>query len=726
MSAARLPPDVYINRELSWLAFNERVLEEATDRSTPLLDRIKFASIVASNLDEFFSIRVAGLRHDVADEERSTDLSGLTPAEQLRGVRERTHRLIGSLYGLTCGELVPSLAKHGVRLLEWAALDPTAQTALGTWFRDELLPVLTPIAIDAERPFPLLASLTLNLALRLAPPSDGDDWRLAIVQVPAGVARLVPVPGEREHAFVLLEELVSAHLGLLFPGQTIIDSAVIRLTRDGELELDDEGGRTQLEIVERELRRRRRSGVIRLECAAGASDALIERLKNHLEIAAEDVYAVPGPVDLRVVMLLVDLFGLVALRGPAHEPCDVLETIDQSSLFAVLRERDLLLHHPYESYDPVVALVAEAAEDPDVLAIKQTLYRTNAGSSIIASLQLAAERNKQVTVLVELTARFDEERNIRWARALEEAGAHVIYGVHGYKTHAKICLIVRRGRGGLERYVHLGTGNYNERTARIYTDFSLLTASPTIAQDATAFFNALTGYSDPPRLRSLTLAPTQMRQRFAKLIDRERRRAEAGQPAEITAKMNALIDEDIIERLCAASTSGVRIRLNVRGVCALRPGIPGYSANIEVVSIVDRFLEHARIYKFLNGGDEEIYLSSADWMSRNLDKRVELMFAITDPHSRRKVNPPAVVQPPDEMVEPATASFTSRATDRPEILSGSNLTTTLPEARSTSTPCTPGNMLAKVRSSDAFLGFSRIASDRSRTRPGSRWRIPMS
>jgi polyphosphate kinase len=402
------------------------------------------------------------------------------------------------------------------------------------------------------------------------------------------------------------------------------------------MDLDDEGGRTHLELVERELRRRRRSDVVRLEIEASASPELVERLCTQLDVTTDDVYSVRGPVDLRVLTGLVELPGLEELRDPPLKPIDVIAG-EQTDLFSVLDERDVLLHHPYEAYDPVVALLAQAADDPDVLAIKQTLYRASSGSPLIASLQRAAERNKQVTVILELTARFDEERNIRWARALEEVGAHVIYGVRGYKVHAKVCLIVRRTRQGLRRYVHLGTGNYNERTARVYTDFGLLTTSQAIAEDTSAFFSALTGYSDPPRLKKLVMAPTGLRQRFLKLIDRERRRAEAGQAGEITAKMNSLIDDEIIEALYAASRAGVRIRLNVRGICALRPGVPGASENIEVVSVVDRFLEHSRVYRFLNGGDEEVYLASADWMTRNLDKRVELMFPIEQAHDKAKV-----------------------------------------------------------------------------------------
>ena len=445
---------------------------------------------------------------------------------------------------------------------------------------------------------------------------------------PGGLTRLVSVPEANGNAFTLLEDLIRAHLAQLFPGQTILESAVIRLARDAELELDDEGGHTHLEVVEREVRRRRRSDVIRLEMESTVSPDLQALLRERLELETSDIYLVRGVLDLRGLAPLCDIAGMDRLRYPPLQPAAVLGETEQIDLFTVLEQRDVLLHHPYQSYDPVVALIEQAADDPEVLAIKQTLYRTSIGSPIIEGLQRAAEAGKQVTVLVELTARFDEERNIRWARALEEAGAHVIYGVRGYKTHAKVCLIVRRTPRGLRRYVHLGTGNYNERTARIYTDFGLMTSSQAIAEDATAFFSTLTGYSDPPRLKKLTMAPTGLRRRFLKLIDRERRRAEAGQPAEIIAKMNSLIDKDMIEAMYAASQAGVKIRLNVRGICALRPGLPTISANIEVVSIVDRFLEHSRIYYVLNGGDEQVYLSSADLMTRNLDRRVELMFPV--------------------------------------------------------------------------------------------------
>jgi len=630
-------PEAFINRELSWLAFNERVLEEAADQSNPLLERIKFLAITASNLDEFFMVRVAGVFHAWADGDKTTDVAGLTPEQQLDAIQTRAHDLVIHMYELANNDLLPALRNAGIRLLEWKELQPATRHALSAYFREDVLPVLTPLAVDMSRPFPLLASLSLNLALRLSPVAPDPNPRMAIVQVPQGLTRLVPVPGGGRYDFVLLEDVIKQHLADLFPGQTIQESALIRLARDAELELDDEGGRTQLELVERELRRRRKSDVVRLEVDAGISEELLALLRERLDVVAEDIYVATGPLDLRVLTSLVDLPGLDSLRDPPHRPVGLPEAESESDLFALLDERDLLLHHPYESYDPVLTLIDQAAKDPAVVAIRQTLYRTSSSSAIIASLRRAAESNKQVTVLVELTARFDEERNISWARALEEAGAHVIYGVRGYKTHAKLCLIVKRTPRGLRRYVHLGTGNYNERTARLYTDFSLMTASPAIAEDATAVFTALTGYSDPPRLKRLVMAPTGLRGRLLKLIDRERRRAENGQPAEIRAKMNALTDEEIIAALYRAAQSGVAIRLNVRGMCSLRPGIPGVSTGIEVVSIVDRFLEHSRIFSFLNGGEQEVYLASADWMARNLDKRVELMFPVEDAEHQARI-----------------------------------------------------------------------------------------
>jgi polyphosphate kinase len=630
------PSDRVINRELSWLAFNERVLHEATDAAVPLLERVKFAAITASNLDEFFMVRVAGLKRAIEDEDTSPDLSGLTPAQQLAAVHDRARAMMNALYEVTLGTLLPALATHNIRIRAWTELDASRQSGVGAFFRDAVLPVLTPLAIDVSRPFPLLSSLSLNLAVLLDAAPGETEHRLGIVQVPPGLTRLVPVAAPGDIAFVLLEDVIRNHLSQLFPGQTIVETACIRLARDAELEFDDEGGRTHLEQVERELRQRRRSDIVRLEIDATASPEMVDLLRRQLDIEPVEVYTIPGPLDLRVLMGLTELPGFDALRDPPFQPVEPLEA-ESEDMFKLLDARDVLLHHPYDAYDPVLALLAQAADDPDVVAIKQTLYRVSAGSPLIASLQRAAEQQKQVTVLVELTARFDEERNIRWARALEAAGAHVIYGIRGYKTHAKVCLIVKRTPQGLKRYVHLGTGNYNERTARLYTDFGLMTASRPIADDVSAIFNAITGYSDPPRLKKLAMAPTGLRRKFLKLIDREQRRAEAGLPAEIRAKMNSLIDAEIVQALLAAARAGVKIRLNVRGICALRPAPPEAGEQLEIVSVVDRFLEHSRIYYFCNAGEDELYLASADWMTRNLDKRIETLFPVEDPAHRRTV-----------------------------------------------------------------------------------------
>jgi polyphosphate kinase len=630
------PPDRVINRELSWLAFNDRVLAEAADASVPLLERVKFAAITASNLDEFFMVRVAGLKRAIEDEETAPDLSGLTPTQQLAAVHDRARAMMAQLYELTTGTLLPALAEHNIRLRTWAELDTARQSGVSAYFRDAILPVLTPLAIDVSRPFPLLSSLSLNLAVLLEAAPGETEHRLAIVQVPPGLTRLVPVAAPGDIAFALLEDVIRNHLSQLFPGQPIVETACIRLARDAELEFDDEGGRTHLELVERELRQRRRSDVVRLEIDATASPEMVDLLRRQLDIEPVEVYCVPGPLDLRILMGLTELPGFDALRDPAFQPVESLAA-DSGDLFSLLDTQDVLLHHPYDANDPGLALLAQAADDPDVVAIKQTLYRVSAGSPLIASLQRAAEHQKQVTVLVEVTARFDEERNIRWARALEAAGAHVIYGIRGYKTHAKLCLIVKRTAKGLKRYVHLGTGNYNERTARLYTDFGLMTTSRPIADDVSAIFNAITGYSDPPRLKKLAMAPTGLRRKFLKLIDREQRRAEAGLPAEIRAKMNSLIDAEIIQALLAAARAGVKIRLNVRGICALRPAPPEAGEQLEIVSVVDRFLEHSRVYYFHNAGEEEVYLASADWMTRNLDKRIEVVFPVEDPAHRRTV-----------------------------------------------------------------------------------------
>jgi polyphosphate kinase len=635
--ARKKEPELFINRELSWLAFNGRVLEEALDPSTPLLERLKFAIITASNLDEFFMVRVAGLKDAVDEGDTAPDPAGLTPRQQLHVISERAHELVETLGRTVTDEILPALAEQGLRIVPLSTLEPPQRTVLARYFKAEVLPALTPLAIDVSRPFPRLSNLSLNLAVALPPAEEEDQARLGVVQVPSGLPRLVRAVGTEGMTYVFLEEVIRAELDALFPGQEVREAAAFRIARDSELELDDEGGRPYLEALEEELRKRRSSRVVRLEVQAGMGDALLGALVQRLGIEVPDVYQVKGPLDLRALMPLVDTPSLEHLRERPLKPLQVLAPEELSDIMGTLRTRDVLLCHPYDSFDPVVAFVAAAAEDPDVLAIKQTLYRTSGDSPVVQALARAADKGKQVTVLVELMARFDEQSNIRWARSLEESGAHVIYGIRGYKTHAKICLVVRRGRTGIERYVHLGTGNYNERTARIYTDFGLMTADPAIGEDASAFFNALTGYSDPPRMKKLVMAPTALRERFVKLIEREQRRAEEGQAAEIRAKMNSLVDEETIRALYDASRAGVRIRLNVRGVCCLRPGVKGVSDTIEVVSIVDRFLEHARVYYFRNGGDEEVYLSSADWMPRNLDRRIELLVPVQAPAARNRV-----------------------------------------------------------------------------------------
>jgi polyphosphate kinase len=634
--ARKREPELFLNRELSWLEFNGRVLEEACDPTNPPLERLKFACIVASNLDEFFMVRVAALKNALAEGDTAPDVAGLTPAQQLARISERAHAMVEQLYAALTGEILPPLAERGLRLVRPGDLEAPARAALSRFFKDEVLPALTPLAIDASRPFPMLASLSLNLAVLIGPAEGADEPRLAVVQVPSRLPRLVRPPGTEGMVHVLLEDVIWADLQSLFPGQEIRDVAAFRIARDSELDFDDEGGRDFLQVIEEELKNRRRSEIVRLEVQDGVSEVLLELLVSRLGVGEVDVYPIRGPVDIRPLLPLVDLPLLEDLRDPPLKPVPVIEAAGPE-LFALLDERDVVLHHPYESFDPVTALVASAADDPDVLAIKQTLYRASGDSPLVRSLARAAENGKQVTVLVELLARFDEQSNIRWAKRLEESGCHVIYGIRGYKTHSKILLVVRRGRQGIERYVHLGTGNYNEKTARIYTDFCVMTSDPEIGEDASAFFNALTGYSDPPRMRKLVMAPTQLRERIVRLIGRERQRAEAGQAAEIRAKLNALVDEDIIRALYDAAKAGVRIRLAVRGICCLRPGLKGVSDGIEVVSVVDRFLEHSRIYYFRNGGDEEVYLASADWMPRNLDRRIELLFPVEAPDGRHKV-----------------------------------------------------------------------------------------
>jgi len=656
-------PELYITREWSWLEFNRRVLQEALDPTNPLLERLKFACIFSSNLDEFFMVRVAGLRSRTAADDSRPDQAGLTPSQQLDGIAQRVHAFVARQYALLREELVPALAEQGLEILQVEQLDASQTAYVDRVYESEIFPVLTPVALDPDRPFPVVANLSVNLAVLLAgepagrtltgrgdtgpeesdvepapaPPAEAED-RLALVRVPANLPRLVSLSRKKGTAFVLLEDIIRHRLAGLFRGQAILDVAAFRITRDAELIFDDEGGDTTfLRVVETELRRRRTNQPIRLEVQHDAGDALRERLRELIRVEEQDVYPIDGPLDIRPFMSLTSLPAFASLRNQPRDPLLPSDLQEADSILDAIRRRDILLHHPYDAFDPVARLVGEAADDPDVLALKMTLYRVSGHSPIVRSLIRAAEGGKQVTVLVELMARFDEQANIEWARTLEEAGAQVIYGLAGLKTHSKIALVVRREPDGIRRYVHLGTGNYNDTTARLYTDMALLTCREDLGADATGFFNTITGFSDPPHYRQLAMAPLSLRQRLVALIEREAERAQGGQPSGIMAKVNSLQDPAVIQALYRASQSGVPVRLNVRGICCLRPGVPGVSETIEVCSIVDRYLEHSRICHFVNGGEEEVYLSSADWMTRNLDKRVELMFPVEDKACKRVV-----------------------------------------------------------------------------------------
>lgn len=629
-------PQLYFNRELSWCEFNRRVLEEARDVSNPLLERFRFASIVASNLDEFFMVRVASLKQKIQAGDTGPCPAGFSPEKTLQVLSGTIHAMVSQLYETVYDQLLPQAAQEGLILHSYGSLSPKQQVFVENRFEAEIFPVLTPMAIDPAHPFPILGNLSLNIAVLLASAAEGESERIAIVPIPSVLNRLVRLP-EGNHQYILLEEIVQQYLVRLFTGQQILDYVVFRLTRDAELELDDEGSIDLLQTVQTELYKRRTNPPVRLELEKKVSKKLLQTFLKLIEVKEDDVYLNPLFLDIRFLSALAESPGMDPLRYKPSPPQLPPEFDPQKSLWPLLRERDILLHHPYESFEPVVQLVTQAAEDPDVLAIKQTLYRTSGDSPIIRALTLAARNGKQVTVLVELTARFDEERNIGWAQQLEKAGVHVIYGLVGLKTHAKILLIVRREKDGIRRYVHLGTGNYNDRTARLYTDIGLITGDEAIGADASGFFNTITGYSDPPLFKKLAMAPLGLRERLVRLINRETERARSGQFALILAKMNSLADTKIIQALYEASQAGVQVKLAVRGICCLRPGLKGVSDSISVVSIVDRFLEHSRIFHFFNGGDEEFYCSSADWMPRNLDKRVELLFPVTDKESREKL-----------------------------------------------------------------------------------------
>jgi polyphosphate kinase len=628
--------EMFINRELSWCEFNYRVLEEGMDTNTPLLERFRFASIVSSNLDEFFMVRVSGLKHLTASGEVEVDPSGSTPAETLDAVCNRVHTMVKNLYDTIGVELLPAARENGISIESYDSLMPEQKERIKEIFENEIFPVLTPMAVDPVHPFPILSNLSLNLAVALKPEHEDERQRLAIVPIPSLLPRLLQIPNEKTR-FLLLEEVIRNFLDRLFMGQQIEEHAIFRITRDAAFEFDDEGTADLLESLESELRKRRTNPVVRFESEKGISAALLKTFQNLLNITKEDVYLHPLFLDPRFLMNLADVPGFDSLRYRPFQPQIPVEFEGQERLWQMLRERDVVLHHPFESFEPVVQLVSQAANDPGVLAIKQTLYRTSGDSPIVKALAQAAQAGKQVTVLVELMARFDEERNITWAKQLEKAGVHVIYGLMGLKTHAKILLVVRREKDGIRRYVHLGTGNYNDRTARLYTDFGVMTSDEAIGADASGFFNAITGYSDPPNFRKLAMAPIGLRERFLHLIHRETERARTGEYSLIMAKMNSLVDPKIIEALYSASQAGVQIKLVIRGICCLRPGVKNLSERISVISIIDRFLEHSRLFYFSNGGEDEYYCASADWMPRNLDRRVELLFPMTSDEGRERI-----------------------------------------------------------------------------------------
>ena len=624
----RLP---FTNRELSWMDFNARVLEEAYEKDNPVLERFKFLGITASNLDEFFMVRVAGVKEQVRSGYREPDNAGLAPQQQLTLLSAKIHAFVEKQYTCLSRSLIPLLRQQAFFLLRAEEWNEDQQSFADDYFRNVLFPVLTPLAVDRSRPFPMLSNKSLNLGIRL---KREGELAFAVVQVPSILPRLVELPCENGRAFVLLETIIEAHLAELFELHDIEAVAAFRVTRNADLDIDEESEDLLIEIQE-SIKKRKRGKPVRLELSRHCDGELKEFLTEMLDVDELDIYEIGGPLDLTFCFRISSLDD--RLRLPPINPVPAADFCGWEDMFAAIRERDRFVHHPYESFDSVVNFVRTAAEDPDVLAIKQTLYRVSGNSPIIAALMRAADNGKQVTVLVELKARFDEENNIHWALKLEEAGCHVIYGLAGLKTHCKILLVVRREEDGLRRYVHMGTGNYNDSTARQYTDMGMFTCRESYGADASSLFNVLTGYSRPPQYNRFVTAPEGMRPFFQRMIERETENAKNGLPSGIYAKVNSLVDPDIIYRLYAASQSGVPVRLVVRGICSLIPGLPGVSENIRVVSLVGQLLEHSRIFRFENGGNPKLYLGSADWMPRNLDRRVELVFPVEDEDIIRRV-----------------------------------------------------------------------------------------
>ena len=631
-------PEYYENRELSWIKFDRRVLNEARDKSIPLLERLKFVSITSSNLDEFFMVRVASLKDMVHAGYKKRDIAGMTATEQLTAINKETRKLVDLQYSTYNRSLIPLLNQKGIYIIDkHEALTDKQAEFVDQYFMENVYPVVTPMAVDASRPFPLIRNKTLNIAALLLNKKEKGETVFATVQVPGVLPRIVQIPGEEGAAsYILLEQIIERNIQKLFSNYEILCAYPYRIMRNADLTIDEDEASDLLKEIQNKLKMRQWGEVIRLEVEEKIDKKLLNFLKSELKIASEDIFEINGPIDLTFLMKMYGIDGYDDLRYLPYTPQRVPEIELGSCIFDAIRKGDIFLHHPYETFEPVVDFIRQASVDPDVLAIKQTLYRVSGNSPIISSLAQAAENGKQVTVLVELKARFDEEHNIVWAKKLEQAGCHVIYGLVGLKTHSKIALVVRREEDGIRRYVHLGTGNYNDSTAKLYTDCGIFTCKESIGEDATAVFNMLSGYSEPLSWNELILAPYWLRNKFLKLIKRETKYAQHGEDARIVAKMNSLCDPGIIAALYEASASGVKIDLIVRGICCLKVGIPGVSENITVRSIVGNFLEHSRIFYFHNGGDSEIYMGSADWMPRNLDRRVEIIFPVIEEELKKK------------------------------------------------------------------------------------------
>jgi polyphosphate kinase len=638
---ARAGESIYANREQSWLAFNWRVLEQARDPGNPLLERVKFLAILSSNLDEFFEIRVAGLMQQADSEASEPSIDGLTPREQLRRIDAEVRALVAEQYASWHRELVPQLAQRGILFQAAAQLDEAAQAWVRSYFEEQIAPVLTPLAVDQAHPFPLLGNKTLNVLVSLNDPATPETERLMVIMpVPRALPRIVQIPGGGRKGplrHIFLSEIIKLCAGRLFPGYEVMGAHAFRVTRNSDLYIDEEEAQNLLKKIEEELRNLRRGAAVRLEIEDGAHPELFATLCRYLGLAPEYAFRLQGPLNLLRLMSLYEMIDRPDLKYPAFVPTERPALALPKGIFAAIRERDVLLHHPYDSFAPVVEFIAQSARDPDVLAMKQTLYRTSGDSPIVRALIEAALAGKQVTALVELMARFDEANNIKWARELEEAGVHVVYGLVGHKTHCKCCLVVRREGGALRRYLHLGTGNYNPKTARQYTDLSLLTCSPHLAEEVAQLFNTLTGRGRTPEFRHLLVAPFNLHPRIQEHIRAEAANAAAGRPARIIGKMNKLVDPATIDALYAASQAGVQIDLIVRATCCVRAGVKGLSEYLRVRSILGRFLEHGRIFYFENGGEPVVYCSSADWMPRNFFRRVEAVFPIEDPEIRRQL-----------------------------------------------------------------------------------------